>query len=608
MRGTVKRISALLMSVAVLAGILFMALGCDNKAQGINRYTIVYDLNYEGGGERRVTAQEGANIVDWQAPREGYDFTGWYTDPQGSQKFSFPSTVASDLTLYAAWKQKEGYVTVSFDYGYHDSPSVSMRVEKGDTIAEEYIEDGERLGMTFEGWFKDAECTQEWNMEQDVVTEDMTLFAGYSYDPSFVPRDENGNVIYEDVKVVVWVNGIGEVGGNAALSVMQEIAAQFNAEHEGEIEVTVTSSYNDYGGQAGLLSRVQRTNASNYDSHNFYTVADVYDVAGIDWSPDDYVYAGRRESTVSGEMMSVPLYATVPYIAYNKELMKKYNGDDPLPQNYSELSALLQKAAEGESGNANFKSIVTNNGWSFKEWPSMVSFVQNDAEYVKYFPESGEYACDWNFEDVQQRAQNALQITYDLFGKEGKNGGGISGGTIGGSYDLLLSGDALMSVFTLVGMEERLLESSEKLAVMPLSNLFTDASDDAARRIPAHTISLSYYRYASAVSNTQLCAAALFTDYMSSHSYKLAECGLIPLRKSVLESDEYVNATNATVNIIKQYGDPDDFFTLEGYKYAKEIVNKVSAEKYILPFLDTDGKEIVQTIENWTRSIQTKIY
>lgn len=608
MRGTVKRISALLMSVAVLAGVLFMALGCDNKAQGINRYTIVYDLNYEGGGERRVTAQEGANIVDWQAPREGYDFTGWYTDPQGSQKFSFPSTVASDLTLYAAWKQKEGYVTVSFDYGYHDSPSVSMRVEKGDTIAEEYIEDGERLGMTFEGWFKDAECTQEWNMEQDVVTEDMTLFAGYSYDPSFVPRDENGNVIYEDVKVVVWVNGIGEVGGNAALSVMQEIAAQFNAEHEGEIEVTVTSSYNDYGGQAGLLSRVQRTNASNYDSHNFYTVADVYDVAGIDWSPDDYVYAGRRESTVSGEMMSVPLYATVPYIAYNKELMKKYNGDDPLPQNYSELSALLQKAAEGESGNANFKTIVTNNGWSFKEWPSMVSFVQNDAEYVKYFPESGEYACDWNFEDVQQRAQNALQITYDLFGKEGKNGGGISGGTIGGSYDLLLSGDALMSVFTLVGMEERLLESSEKLAVMPLSNLFTDASDDAARRIPAHTISLSYYRYASAVSNTQLCAAALFTDYMSSHSYKLAECGLIPLRKSVLESDEYVNATNATVNIIKQYGDPDDFFTLEGYKYAKEIVNKVSAEKYILPFLDTDGKEIVQTIENWTRSIQTKIY
>ena len=167
----------------------------------------------------------------------------------------------------------------------------------------------------------------------------------------------------------------------------------------------------------------------------FIRSADVYDVAGIEWSPDDYVFAGRKESTVSGEMMSVPLYATVPYIAYNQELMNKYNGDAPLPSNYSELSALLQKAVQGESGNAGFRSIVTNNGWSFKEWPSMVSFVQNDAEYVKYFPDSGEYASDWNQDAVQLRAQEALQIAYDLFGAEGKNGGGISGGTIGGSYD-----------------------------------------------------------------------------------------------------------------------------------------------------------------------------
>ena len=608
MRGAVKRISALLLSVAMAAGILYMASGCGEADTGAERYTIVYDLNYEGGGERRVTAQEGAKIVDWQAPRDGYDFTGWYTDAQTSQKFSFPSTVSSDLTLYASWKQKEGYVTVNFDYGYHDSPSLSMSVEKGKTIPQEYVEDGERLGMTFEGWYSDEQCTQKWDLQQDAVSADMTLYAGYSYDPSFVPRDEQGNVIYEDVKVVVWVNGIGDVGGNAALSVMQDIAAQFNAEHEGEIEVTVTSAYNDYGGQAGLLSRVQRTNASNYDSHNFYTVADVYDVAGIEWSPDDYVFAGRKESTVSGEMMSVPLYATVPYIAYNKELMNKYNGDAPLPSNYSELSALLQKAVQGESGNAGFRSIVTNNGWSFKEWPSMVSFVQNDAEYVKYFPDSGEYASDWNQDAVQLRAQEALQIAYDLFGTEGKNGGGISGGTIGGSYDLLLSGDALMSVFTLVGMEDRLLANSDRLAVMPLSNLFTDSEGESARRIPAHTISLSYYRYASAVSNTQLCAAALFTDYLSSHSYKLAEYGLIPMRKSVLESDEYVNSANPTVNLIKQYGDPDDFFTIDGYKYAKEIVNKVCAEKYLLPFLETDGKGVAETIESWTRSIQTKIY
>ena len=62
MRGAVKRISALLLSVAMAAGILYMASGCGEADTGAERYTIVYDLNYEGGGERRVTAQEGAKI------------------------------------------------------------------------------------------------------------------------------------------------------------------------------------------------------------------------------------------------------------------------------------------------------------------------------------------------------------------------------------------------------------------------------------------------------------------------------------------------------------------------------------------------------------------
>ena len=48
MRGAVKRISALLLSVAMAAGILYMASGCGEADTGAERYTIVYDLNYEG--------------------------------------------------------------------------------------------------------------------------------------------------------------------------------------------------------------------------------------------------------------------------------------------------------------------------------------------------------------------------------------------------------------------------------------------------------------------------------------------------------------------------------------------------------------------------------
>ena len=219
MRKAVRKITALVISAVLTAGVLPMAAACGNE-QGEGSYTIVYDLNYEGGGERRVNAQAGANIVDWEATREGYDLIGWYTDPQCEEEFSFPSTVDSTLTLYALWRQKQGYATVSFDYGYNDAPSLSLSTEKGKTIAQEYVADGDRLGMVFEGWYTDEACTQEWNMEEDTVQGDMTLYAGYSYDPSFVPRDENGDIIYEDVSVVVWVNVTGNLRGNTLLPVM----------------------------------------------------------------------------------------------------------------------------------------------------------------------------------------------------------------------------------------------------------------------------------------------------------------------------------------------------------------------------------------------------
>jgi len=44
--------------------------------------------------------------------------------------------------------------------------------------------DPSRRGHTFLGWFKDEECTQEWDFAVDTVTEDTVLYAGWAYDPS----------------------------------------------------------------------------------------------------------------------------------------------------------------------------------------------------------------------------------------------------------------------------------------------------------------------------------------------------------------------------------------------------------------------------------------
>ncbi len=46
-------------------------------------------------------------------------------------------------------------------------------------------QDPERKGYFFEGWFKDDECTEEWNFETDTVQDDTVLYAGWSLDPNY---------------------------------------------------------------------------------------------------------------------------------------------------------------------------------------------------------------------------------------------------------------------------------------------------------------------------------------------------------------------------------------------------------------------------------------
>lgn len=37
----------------------------------------------------------------------------------------------------------------------------------------------QREAFTFTGWYRDSECTDRWDFENDTVTESMTLYAGW---------------------------------------------------------------------------------------------------------------------------------------------------------------------------------------------------------------------------------------------------------------------------------------------------------------------------------------------------------------------------------------------------------------------------------------------
>lgn len=69
---------------------------------------IYYVLNGGENDERNpstYTIED--NIVFQPATREGYDFLGWYEDPEFTKKIDSISNRTEDITVYAKWKAKE---------------------------------------------------------------------------------------------------------------------------------------------------------------------------------------------------------------------------------------------------------------------------------------------------------------------------------------------------------------------------------------------------------------------------------------------------------------------------------------------------------------------
>ena len=72
-----------------------------------NGFTVNFETN--GGTEvASVRVLHGETVAQSQVPaREGYEFTGWYTDRACTSPWSMDSyTVTGSLTLYAGWAEK----------------------------------------------------------------------------------------------------------------------------------------------------------------------------------------------------------------------------------------------------------------------------------------------------------------------------------------------------------------------------------------------------------------------------------------------------------------------------------------------------------------------
>jgi len=149
-------------------------------------------VNFNSMGGSSVPSQEvlyGAKVTEPSDPtKSGYTFAGWFKDIGCTNPWFFDTDRAtSDMTLYAKWTINE--FTVSFN------------PQGGSTVPPQTIEYGHKAnkptdpiwsGKTFTGWFKNQECTESWVFDVDVVTDNVTLYAGWKDTVYTVTFDSKG--------------------------------------------------------------------------------------------------------------------------------------------------------------------------------------------------------------------------------------------------------------------------------------------------------------------------------------------------------------------------------------------------------------------------------
>ena len=107
--------------------------------------------------------------------------TGDHTLSVGSNVISVYVTAEDETTsktyTITVTRQDVVFHTITFDT-QNGSAVASQTVERGSMITQP--DNPARDGFTFDGWFSDEACESAWDFETGIVTDDMTLYAGWT--------------------------------------------------------------------------------------------------------------------------------------------------------------------------------------------------------------------------------------------------------------------------------------------------------------------------------------------------------------------------------------------------------------------------------------------
>ncbi|WP_338118536.1 InlB B-repeat-containing protein [Paenibacillus qinlingensis] len=151
----------------------------------INSYTVSFNSNGGSAVSSQPVNYSGMSAAPDAPTRQGFVFSGWYSDLAGTNAYVFTTPVTANMTLYAKWTAS---YTVSFDSNGGSTVN-SLPVNYNGTATTPAAPTKE--GYTFGGWYSDNGLNEAYNF-MTPVTANVTLYAKWMSSSYTVSFNSNG--------------------------------------------------------------------------------------------------------------------------------------------------------------------------------------------------------------------------------------------------------------------------------------------------------------------------------------------------------------------------------------------------------------------------------
>lgn len=219
--------------------------------------------------------------------------------------------LAISVVMLTACKDGKTQYTVSFDQNYTGAPAVSsVKVDSGSKATAPA--EPSREHYAFDGWYKEAECKNEFNFASETITKDLTLYAKWIQNYYYIAGSFTG---YEP-----------KLEGYNLLDVPGK---------EGWYSITVNLT--------------QDVRDITYDGHYYKITNGTWNAEGC-WGIENYGFQPAPVSPTGGGLGSIWIHAncelTVYFDSVNKVIYDNYEQTFATPRIYGDFNTAMERGSD----------------------------------------------------------------------------------------------------------------------------------------------------------------------------------------------------------------------------------------------------------------------